>query len=118
MPMRRADLAVLGGCTVLAACAMLPAAQPDRPMFRDPGMTPQAAASTLAAGRSTQAQVAAQLGDADRLAFDNGYEVWVYRDRPVRAGQAELVLLFGPDGLLKKARLRPGDTVGTSLRRG
>jgi len=114
--MRRADLAVLGCSIALAACAMLPAAQPDRPMFRDARMTPQAAASTLALDRSTKAQVAAQLGDADRLAFDNGYEVWVYRDRPLRAGQQELVLLFGPDGLLKKARTRSGEAPRTGLR--
>ena len=95
---------------------MLPPAQPDRPMFRELRMTPQAAAGTLALGRSTKAQVAAQLGDADRLAFDNGYEVWVYRDRPVRAGQEELVLLFGPDGLLKKVRTRPGAASRTGPR--
>jgi hypothetical protein len=116
MPMRRADLAVLGCSIALAGCGMLPAAQPDRPMFRDTRMTPQAAAGTLASGRSTKAQVAAELGEADRLAFDNGYEVWVYRDRPVRPGQAELVLLFGPDGLVKKVRTRPGDPSRAGLR--
>ena len=107
--MRRADFAVLGACAALAACSVLPVAQPDRPMFRDAALRPEAAANALAIGRGTKAEVAAQLGEADRVAFDNGYEVWVYRGRPVRAGQPELVLLFAPDGVVKKVRVRPGD---------
>ena len=87
---------------------MLPASQPDRPMFRGASVPPQAAAEAVVVGRSTKAEVAARLGDADRLAFDNGYEVWVYRERPLRAGQPELVVLFAPDGVAKKVRVRPG----------
>lgn len=116
--MRRADLAVLGTCTVLAACGVLPAAQPDRPMFRDSRLAPEAAAGSLAIGRSTKVQVAAQLGDADRLAFANGYEVWVYRRRPVRAGEPELVVLFAPDGVVKKVRVREGDVPRGAARGG
>lgn len=109
--MRRADaaLATLAvSTTLLAGCAGLSSlAQPERPMFRDAALPPQAAAAALAIGRSTRADVAARLGEADRLRFDNGYEVWVYRAHPVRAGQPELVLLFGPDGVVKKVRERP-----------
>ena len=85
-------------------------------MFRDARMPPQAAAQAVVAGRSTKAELAARLGDADRLAFDNGYEVWVYRERPVRAGQAEVVVLFAPDGVVKKVRVRPGDASRDSQR--
>ena len=110
--MRRGEAASLSACLglVLAGCALLPAAQPDRPMFRDARVPLNDAASAVVIGRSTKAEVAARLGEADRLAFDNGYEVWVYRERPVRAGQPELVVLFAPDGVVKKVRVRAGDT--------
>lgn len=105
--MRRGDAVLLAASLVLAGCAMLPAAQPERAMFRDGTLSPDAAAALVLPGRSTKAQVAAQLGDADRVAFDSGYEVWVYRQRPTRAGEPELVVLFAPDGLVKKVRVRP-----------
>ncbi|MGZ5270656.1 MAG: hypothetical protein ACXWC6_08570 [Ramlibacter sp.] len=105
--MRRADLAI-APALLLAGCAGLQSlSQPERPMFRDMALPPQAAAEAIAVGRSTQPEVAARLGEADRLRFDNGYEVWVYRAHPVRADQPELVLLFAPDGVLKKLRVRP-----------
>lgn len=105
--MRRADLALLGTVLLLAGCAgALSLPHPEGPMFRDPRLAPQAAAASIAPGRSTRAEVAALLGDADRVAFDSGYEVWVYRSHPVHPGQAELVLLFAPDGVLKKLRIK------------
>lgn len=104
--MRRADFATAAAC-LLAGCGGLPLLlQPERPMFRDARLAPQAAIATLATGRSTRADVGAQLGEADRVAFENGHEVWIYRSHPVRPGQAELVLLFGPDGVLKKLRAK------------
>ena len=105
--MRRVDLALLGTVLLLAGCAgALSLPRPEGPMFRDSRLTPQAAAASIAARRSTRAEVAALLGDADRVAFDNGYEVWVYRSHPVHPGEAELVLLFGPDGVVKKVRIK------------
>ena len=65
-------------------------------MFRDPALAPRPAADAIAAGRSTREEVAARLGEADRVGFDNGYEVWVYRSHPVRQGQAELGCCSGP----------------------
>lgn len=104
--MRRVEVALLG-IVVLAGCAGPSAlSRADGPMFRDPALAPQAAADAIAAGRSTRAEVAARLGEADRVAFDNGFEVWVYRSHPVHQGQPELVLLFGPDGVVKKLRLK------------
>ena len=108
--MRRADVAGLCcACLAIAGCAMLPAATPDRPMFRDAHVPPEAAAQTIVVGRSTRADVAGRLGEADRLAFDSGYEVWVYRERPLRTGQPEMVVLFAPDGVVRKVRVRPAD---------
>lgn len=104
--MRRVEVALLG-IVVLAGCAGPSSlSRADGPMFRDPALAPQAAADAIAAGRSTRAEVAARLGEADRVAFDNGFEVWVYRSHPVHQGQPELVLLFGPDGVVKKLRLK------------
>jgi hypothetical protein len=108
--MRGAEATLLSLCLALAGCALLPASQPDRPMFRNARVPLQSAAAAVAIGRSTKADVARELGEADRLAFDNGYEVWVYRERPLRAGQDELVVLFTPDGIAKKLRARPADT--------
>lgn len=105
--MRRADLAVPALVLLVAGCAgPSPLSRADGPMFRDPRLAPQAAAAAIAPGRSTRAEVAALLGDADRVAFDNGHEVWVYRAHPVRQGQPEMVLLFGPEGVVKKLRVR------------
>lgn len=63
-----------------------------------------------AAGEITKNEVRAGLGAPVAIDFDSGYEVWVYRDRlpdssppPARS---ELVLLFTPDGLLGKTRIR------------
>ena len=62
-------------------------------------------------GQSHKAEVAAALGPAIVIPFDDGNAVWVYRwpgaERTPRAA-TELVLLFDAAGLLTKARLRPG----------
>jgi hypothetical protein len=46
------------------------------------------------------------LGPAEVLRFDSGWEVWAYRAPGERRpdGSAELVLLFDPQGVLRKAR--------------
>jgi hypothetical protein len=76
-------------------------------------LTPEAARDRVVIGSSTKADVGATLGKAIVIAFDSGYEVWVYRwrgtDSTLRAA-TELVLLFDPSGLMTKARLRPGYT--------
>jgi hypothetical protein len=68
--------------------------------------------SQVRIGSSTKADVAAALGRANVVAFDSGWEVWVYRwpgaDRNTAAA-TELVLLFDPQGTARKARVRtPG----------
>jgi hypothetical protein len=51
-------------------------------------------------------QMRARLGPAAQvIAFDSGYQVWRYRYPAARDGYAEFVVLFGPDGMARKARL-------------
>jgi hypothetical protein len=49
------------------------------------------------------------LGPAESVRFDSGHEVWVYRAKNVRTPSAspELVILFSPQGVVKKLRARP-----------
>ena len=58
---------------------------------------------------NTKAEVRAALGKTNEVAFDSGYEVWVYR-QPLKEKEKppprELVLLFNPSGILAKTRLR------------
>ena len=62
------------------------------------------------------------LGAATVINFDSGYEVWVYRakSRGPAENKAEFVILFAPDGVVKKTRLRPAyavrNWVSTQLR--
>jgi outer membrane protein assembly factor BamE (lipoprotein component of BamABCDE complex) len=74
--------------------------------------------NAVAIGRSTKAEVAAALGEALVISFDNGFEVWAYElggDRPTRAAWgnpnagsgAEFVILFAPSGVVAKTRIRP-----------
>jgi hypothetical protein len=76
-----------------------------------PALAPEAAAGLIALGQSSKAEVESRLGKALVIAFDSGYEVWVYRWRGADGstrGAPELVLLFEPAGRATKLRLRPG----------
>ena len=103
-------------CLGLAGCADLSAVsnpQSSRPAFRDPAMSIESATAAIGIGTSTQAEVLAALGPGTVVKFDSGYEIWVYRERsPDTAGNAEikpaeLVILFSPDGTVKKTRIKP-----------
>ena len=107
--MRRAD-AVLALAVLLGGCAALQPGLPDKPMFRDTRTNVATAAAQVVPGRTTKAELAAALGEPETLKFDGGLEVWLYRTRPVRTTQPELLVLFGPDGVARKVRVRPGDT--------
>jgi hypothetical protein len=113
----RHTLASLALCTALAACAGAGAVDPARDgpgSARAPGgqaLTPQAAMDRVVVGKSSKADVSHALGQAITIAFDSGYQVWVYRwagSDPTTRAATELVLLFDPSGLASKARLRPG----------
>ncbi|TFW29946.1 hypothetical protein [Duganella callida] len=67
--------------------------------------------TALAPDYASTAQMRARLGPAQVIAFDSGYQVWRY-NYPAAHGQpapAEFVVLFGPDGQARKARMREPD---------
>lgn len=105
----RSGLIVAAGVTLsLAGCAGFNA--PAAPPFRDPTLSMPSAQALIVPGQSTRSDVAAALGPATVVTFDSGFEVWAYRTRPPGAASAsaELVILFGPSGVVRKSRLRTG----------
>lgn len=103
----------LAAAAALSACgAFGPSSIDDSAagVMRAGAPAPAAAAAAVTPG-SSKAQVAAALGRANVIRFDSGWEVWVYRwpgaDRSTR-GATELVILFEPQGTVRKTRLRPG----------
>ena len=102
-------------CLSLVGCAGpgLFGAGPDAPPFNNPTLLMQSASDSITVGKSSKADVMAALGAATVINFDSGYEVWVYRakSREPSAATAEFVILFSPDGVVKKTRLRPGSVV-------
>lgn len=91
---------------VLAGCAATPPKQ--RPLA--PGeIASVEKAFQIVGTRTTKPQIRAALGQGTEVAFDNGYEVWVYRQQlkeKESPPRRELVLLFDPSGALAKARIR------------
>ena len=67
----------------------------------------------ITVGKSSKAEVMAALGTGTVINFDSGYEVWVYRtkSREPAEAKAEFVILFSPDGVVRKTRLRPAYVV-------
>ena len=99
-------------CLLLAACAG-PGffnAGSDAPPFSNPALSMQSANDSIIIGKSSKADVMTALGAATVINFDSGFEVWVYRakSRGPAEAKAEFVILFAPDGIVKKTRLRPG----------
>ncbi|MFA9215624.1 MAG: hypothetical protein ACEQSK_00825 [Sphingomonadaceae bacterium] len=69
----------------------------------------QAAGGGLAAGYRSQPELRAALGPAEVIRFASGYQVWRYSypaAAPHAAQPAELLVLFGPDGLARQSRRR------------
>ena len=99
----------------LAACAGsgLFNSGTDAPPFSNPLMSMQSASDSVVIGKSTKADVMAALGLATVINFDSRYEVWVYRakSREPAETKAEFVILFSPDGIVTKTRLRPAYVV-------
>lgn len=85
----------------------------DAPAFKNPALSMQSASDSIIIGKSSKADVLAVLGAATVINFDSGYEVWVYRvkSREPAEAKAEFVILFAPDGVVKKTSLRPGYVV-------
>ncbi|MCS0628758.1 hypothetical protein NX786_05385 [Telluria mixta] len=57
-------------------------------------------------GRTTRAELLAAFGPTKTVQFDSGMETWLYT-APAAGGHTELVLLLGPDGIVRKLRKRP-----------
>lgn len=112
----RVLLASVFACASLAACMST-----GRLEENGPGIiraNPQAAFAAAQAAQAkvragdTREQVAAALGPSNIIAFENGWQVWIYRwpgaDESTRAA-TELVILFEPGGTVRKARVRRGE---------
>ena len=98
-------------CLWLAGCAGpgLFTGGADTSAFSNPAVSMQNAGDAIVIGKTTKAEVLAALGAATVINFDSGFEVWVYRakSRAPAETKAEFVILFGPDGIVKKKRLQP-----------
>ncbi|MES2999288.1 MAG: hypothetical protein V4787_01235 [Pseudomonadota bacterium] len=103
--------ALLACCLSLSGCAggLLQPASPARDA-QAPALAPQSALQSIAPGRTTREDLARTMGKAIVVHFDSGNEVWVYRwmgrSKDTRT-DTELVVLLGPDGVVKKVRVRP-----------
>ena len=102
-------------CLWLAACAGpgLFSGGSDAPPFSNTTLSMQSASDSITIGKSSKSDVMTALGAALVINFDSGYEVWVYRakSRGPAESKAELAILFSPNGVVKKTRLRPGYAV-------
>jgi hypothetical protein len=103
-------------CVPLAACISTGRLEENGPgiIRADPRAAlaaAQAAQAKVHAG-DTRAQVAAALGPSNIIAFESGWQVWIYRwpgaDESTRAA-TELVILFEPGGTVRKSRVRRGE---------
>ena len=97
----------------LSGCAMLGGGSLEENgagVMRGPAATATQMQAQVRSG-ATRAEVGALLGRANVVAFDSGWEVWVYRwpgaDRSTRSA-TELVILFEPSGVVRKSRVRAG----------
>ena len=71
---------------------------------------PGAGTVAVADSHRATAQMRAALGPATTVRFDSGYQVWRYqypkaKPEDGKPAYAEFIVLFGPDGLARKARL-------------
>jgi hypothetical protein len=93
-----------GLCTTLLALALAGCATAPPP----PGVlvAPERFAQAVVAGVTTKAQLAAALGRTKAVVFDSGYEAWLYQWPAGTGRYTELVVLVGPDGIVRKTRRR------------
>jgi hypothetical protein len=76
--------------------------------FEDMASPPGAGDTTVAADHGTTEQMQAKLGPAKVIRFDSGNQIWRYTYPSARGGEqpAEFTILFGADGVARKARLQ------------
>ena len=58
-------------------------------------------------GRTTRAELLAAFGPTKSVAFDSGYQAWLYSAGAGGGRSEELVLLLDRDGIVRKMRRRP-----------
>jgi hypothetical protein len=58
-------------------------------------------------GRTTRADLLAAFGPTRSVAFDSGYQAWLYSAGAAGGQSEELVLLLDRDGIVRKMRRRP-----------
>ena len=74
--------------------------------YMDEPNDPVAGDVGVAADHASTAQMRDRLGTpAQQIRFDSGYQVWRYRYPGAGKTEAEFIVLFGPDGVARKARL-------------
>ena len=57
-------------------------------------------------GATNSAELLAAFGPTRKVVFDNGYQAWLYVVPAGGERYTELVLLVGPDGVVRKVRRR------------
>jgi hypothetical protein len=105
-----ASFIVVAGAVVSGCAGPGAPQQPGAPLSKAAAMPPQAAQSAVVVGKSTKVDVEAALGQAGTVQFDSGWDVWAYRwrgNQRTTRGDTELVILFGPDDVVRKTRIRP-----------
>ena len=64
-------------------------------------------AQLVVPGRTTRAELQDAFGPTKSVAFDSGYETWLYETDAGAGRHAELVLLLDRAGIVQKMRRRP-----------
>lgn len=92
--------ACLIGALLLAGCAT---------QAPPPGtvVAPERFGQLVVPGRTTRAELLAAFGPTRSVAFDSGYQAWLYSAAGAGGRNEELVLLLDRDGIVRKMRRRP-----------
>ena len=92
--------ACLIGALLLAGCAT---------QAPPPGtvVAPERFGQLVVPGRTTRAELLAAFGPTRSVAFDSGYQAWLYSAGAAGGQSEELVLLLDRDGIVRKMRRRP-----------
>lgn len=97
---------LIGSALIASFAALLPGCVTNAP---EPGkvVAQDRFDQLVVPGRTTKAELLAAFGPTKAVVFDSGYEAWLYESPAGGGRNAELVLLLGPDGIVRKMRRRP-----------
>lgn len=87
-------------------CALLLAACASAPPPPGTVVAPARFSQAVIPGVTTKAELATTLGRTQAIAFDSGYEAWLYLSPAGADRYTEFVVLVGPDGVVRKTRRR------------